>query len=261
VQNPLAVRLVRALNFVGRYAAALGVTVFTLTLGVASSRRRDFIRELARTGGYRGWPRPRLPEVSVADVTRADTPVTLPVAEGADGNVSLLELLVLSRMARERRPRAVFEIGTFNGRTTLALAANAPDATVFTLDLPPDQSPVMPLSGGERAFVDKPAAGALLVGTAESARVRQVFGDSATFDFAPYQVDMVFVDGSHAYHYVLKDSINSLAMLREGRGLIAWHDYGVWEGVTRALNHLRDTDPRFARLKHIRGTTLAVLET
>lgn len=91
-------------------------------------------------------------------------------------------------------------------------------------------------------------------------RVKQLFGDSADFDFSPYEVDFVFVDGSHAYEYVMSDSRRALAMLRNGRGLVLWHDYGEWEGVTRALNELHERDVAFAGLRHVDGTTLAMLE-
>ena len=49
-------------------------------------------------------------------------------------------------------------------------------------------------------------------------------------------------------------------MLMPGRSIVFWHDYGEWEGVTRALNELRAVDSRFSGLRHVRGTTLAFLE-
>jgi hypothetical protein len=49
-------------------------------------------------------------------------------------------------------------------------------------------------------------------------------------------------------------------MARPGRGIIFWHDYSLWDGVTRALNELYQSDDRFRGLKWIEGTTLAMLE-
>ena len=69
----------------------------------------------------------------------------------------------------------------------------------------------------------------------------------------------MFVDGSHAYEYVLSDSERALALLQGGAGTIVWHDYGEWTGVTRALDKLATTDARFADLRAIEGTTLAIL--
>jgi len=42
-------------------------------------------------------------------------------------------------------------------------------------------------------------------------------------------------------------------LLRKG-GVIIWHDYGIWEGVTRALEELWKSD--HYDLRNIRGTSL-----
>ena len=68
----------------------------------------------------------------------------------------------------------------------------------------------------------------------------------------------VFVDGSHAYEYVLSDSERGLSLLR-GPGTVVWHDYGEWVGVTKALDELSTRDSRFAALQRIENTTLAIL--
>jgi hypothetical protein len=92
-------------------------------------------------------------------------------------------------------------------------------------------------------------------------RITQLYGDSGTFAFEPYydSVDLVFVDASHAYEYVVNDSLHALRMLRGGRGTIVWHDYSRWDGVTGALNDLRERHKSFAGLEWIEGTTLALL--
>jgi predicted O-methyltransferase YrrM len=250
---------VRGLRFAARWAAAASAAVLALTVGVASRRHRRLVATLARHIGYDDHPARMLPRIRVEAVTSNDTQVVLPDPLGIEGNISLLELLVLSRLVQERAPRTIFEIGTFDGRTTLALAANAPGETaVYTLDLPASQPPALALDPAERALVDKPASGTRVRGPA-GAKVRQLYGDTATFDFTPYACDLIFVDASHAYDYVLNDSRKALTMLRSGRGVIVWHDYGEWEGVTRALNEL-SREAAFEGLRHVEGTTLAVLE-
>ncbi|HEV2292522.1 MAG TPA: class I SAM-dependent methyltransferase [Tepidisphaeraceae bacterium] len=211
---------------------------------------------LAITDGIK----PNLPVVEIERITSDGTPITLLELEQRHGNVTLLELIVLSRLVRERAPRSLFEIGTFDGRTTLNLAANAPDdAVVHTLDLPPNRPTAYALSPADYQFVNKPASGARITAGACAERVRQLYGDSATFDFTPYKADFVFVDGSHAYEYVLSDSMRALALIGEGPAVIAWHDYGVWDGVTRGLEELASTDPRFQNLQWVRGTSLVVM--
>ena len=39
-------------------------------------------------------------------------------------------------------------------------------------------------------------------------------------------------------------------------GTIIWHDYGVWEGVTKALDEIEAT--QHLGLRHIRGTSLVI---
>jgi predicted O-methyltransferase YrrM len=247
-------------RFAKRYVTAAAGALYAFTLGVGDAKNRRLIQELATQFGHREGDAPRLPKVSIADLTSAATLVTLPEPIAADGNVTLLELLVLSRLVRERRPRALFEIGTFDGRTTLALTMNAPDnAAVCTLDLPPKTPTNHSIERAERAFVDKPQSGARFLGTDAAAKIRQLYGDSATFDFSQHAADFVFVDGSHAYEYVLNDSERALSLLKNRPGTVVWHDYGAWVGVTRALDKLAATDARFAGLQSIEHTTLAIL--
>jgi hypothetical protein len=174
----------------------------------------------------------------------------------------LAELGVLAQAAAAvPADRIVVEIGTFDGRTTLNLAVNAPQTCrVITLDLPPQDSAAYALAPGERQYVDKPAPGvrfraATLPWSAAAQRITQVLGDSATFDWSPYcgQAGLVFVDGSHAYDYVQKDSQTAFDLIGEG-GMVLWHDYGRWEGVTRALDEL-EAERRLG-LRHVRGTSL-----
>jgi hypothetical protein len=252
----------RIVRFLARYARAAAGAAWAFTGGLAQPRHRDLVRRIAIHFGHDDMPPRRLPGVAVAAVTRDDTEVVLPEPMAADGNVSLLELLVLARLVRERRPASLLEIGTFDGRTTLALASNAPaDARVWTLDLPPTQASQHALAPGERQYVDKPRSGARLAGREAARKVEQLFGDSATFDFAPYRAQFVFVDGSHAYEYVLNDSERAMQVTAGAPATIVWHDYGAWEGVTRALNELRERDPRFGGLQWVEGTTLAVLSS
>ncbi len=208
-----------------------------------------------------------LPHVSWTELVPLDTRIAPRELTHANGNISNFELEVITRLVAFHQPRILFEIGTFDGRTALNMAAHAaPDARVFTLDLPPQQDAALPLEVGDRLFIDKPRSGARFVGSDMEPRITQLYGDSGTFDFGPWakKADFIFVDGSHSYEYVLSDSLRAFEMAAPG-AVILWHDYvpegpTPWPGVTRALHEMAARDSRFAGLRCISRTTIAHLQ-
>jgi hypothetical protein len=213
-------------------------------------------------GVTRGQPT-RLPQVGWRDLFPA-RPIVLAQPQKNQGDVNLAELSVLATAAAAITAGSeIIEIGTFDGRTTLNLAANSsPHISVFTLDLPADMAPKFDLAPGERAFVEKPRSGRHFVEPTpawESAarRITQLLGDSASFDWSAHhgRAGLVFVDGSHAHDYVLADTDTALRLIAQ-KGVVIWHDYGVWEGVTRALEEIEAS--RHLGLRHVRGTSLVV---
>jgi hypothetical protein len=50
-----------------------------------------------------------------------------------------------------------------------------------------------------------------------------------------------------------------MQLLRDGKGIILWHDYTTWPGVRKAINELHATDPRFADVRFIEQTSFAYL--
>src|SRR3989344_4395827 len=49
---------------------------------------------------------------------------------------SRLECEVMAKLCKLQKPKKIFEIGTFEGGTTLIMAMNSPEAEIYTLDLP-----------------------------------------------------------------------------------------------------------------------------
>lgn len=178
-----------------------------------------------------------------------------------NGNVRISELGILSLLAKQCPDHTnLFEIGTFDGRTTLNLAINSPDqCRVITLDLPCDTDTKFDVDAGEIHFIDKPESGArykqTVIHSNACRKITQQYGDSASFDFSSYQgqCSLIFVDGSHAYDYAMSDTTQARNMVRPG-GIIIWHDYGIWKGVTKALEEIEAAEK--IGLKHIDGTSL-----
>ncbi len=259
--------LARAFSFLRPYFFALGSAIGLFSVGWTTWRGRALIVEFCRLAGYRYGSRAAvsLPEIPAERLVPDGTPVRLAALDGVDGNVTERELAIIAQLVSRARPAQIFEIGTFDGRTTLNLAINSPESGIDTLDLPASDSArsVAALDRHEIKYADKPRSGARYIGTEAERRINQLYGDSGTFDFSTWygKVDLVFIDGSHAYPYVINDSLHAIRMLREQNGVIIWHDYGQWDGVTLALNDLKRSHPAFRDLVRVRGTTLAVLQT
>jgi predicted O-methyltransferase YrrM len=179
--------------------------------------------------------------------------------EKRNGNIRPSELAVLCHFAAGCRPgRALFEIGTFDGRTTLNLAANSPQNNpVYTLDLPPDADAQTKssLDSGEVHLTKAASRPRRFENSPYARNITQLWGDSTKFDFTPYhgKCGLVFVDGSHAYDNVISDSRAALEMVAPG-GVVVWHDYGIWQGATKALEEMEDRQQ--LGLQAIRGTSL-----
>ena len=181
-----------------------------------------------------------------------------------DGNMPHLDLLAVNSLVAYHQPEAIFEIGTFDGRTALNMAANShPGGVVCTLDLPRAgiDSTALPIDAFDRAYVDKKSSGDRIAGHDCASKITQLSGDSAIFDFSPYfgKMQFVLVDGAHTYEYAMNDSAIARNLIGENKGIILWHDYGNCEGVTRALNQLYTNAEFWRGIRWIKGTNLACL--
>ncbi len=150
-------------------------------------------------------------------------------------------------------PNVLLEIGTGRGHTTALMARNAPQATVYTVNIPPEEI----AAGG--AFVTG-APGREEIGSFYRemglANVRQIFANTARWapDFGP--IDVAFIDGCHDADFVFHDTVKALDRCRPG-SLILWHDFSprhaavypwiaaVCDGVERLYRKRRLRGPIF----------------
>ena len=182
------------------------------------------------------------------------------------GNIRPMEAQVLGALVQILQPKAIFEIGTYNGFSTLHLAKNSPpNSRVYTLDLSPNVDGNKDSSDLKHDL--REAHGDIKTMKANSTRwfhqdecrkkIVELFGDSRHFDFSPYDqnVDLVFIDANHSYSYVKSDTENALKMLSPG-GVILWHDYDfIHPGIFSYLNELAQQ----RKIYYIERTRFALL--
>ena len=243
-------RLTRELWRYARYRRALWHELEARQGGVTPIESVSLLEALKRVHSY------RFPE--------RDWPTTPTYSLKAGDDLEDREMLFLAMLCLTVQPKAIFEIGTYEGRTANVMALHTDEACrICTLDLPPEQAGQTKwavgdydrkLQGKEGTQLAKRLGS--LPDPEDNARIQQLFGDSANFDYGPYreQMDLVFVDGAHSFDYVMSDTAKALTMIAE-RGIILLHDYQSNEDVTLAATVLRKSH----EVIHLSEMTFAIL--
>ncbi len=250
------------------YLKGLLYTLYVYTIGISKKKNRELIALFVKEYDNGNKVKQVVPTLTQIGFDEYIFNKNLQIVEEnfAMGNVSFFELNILSLFAKIYHPKKIFEIGTFDGRTTLNMSLNSDEDTlIYTLDLPQEKigATQLEVDQNDIKYIDKTESGMRFKNKEAGKKITQLFGDSASFDYSPYNgtIDMVFVDGSHAYDYVVNDTEVALKLLsNKGGGLIVWHDYDSWDGVTKFLNELSQTDPRFKNIRWIKGATIAFIE-
>ena len=205
-----------------------------------------------------------LPVVSLEEIAPISTEFKVSRPPDWGGSMTITEISSLCHLVAARRPRKVFEIGSFRGLTTLNIALNADEAEIHTLDLPPDFDPADTKFENNDTSIITARGFYYYEGREEAARIRQHYGDTATFDYEEVGcgVDFCLIDAAHSYEYVRNDTAKALRLMTND-SLMLWHDYGrndflaapedAW-GVTRFLHQIAD-----AGVSILQGTSFGIL--
>ena len=136
------------------------------------------------------------------------------------------------------RPHVV-EIGTWVGATAIAMesAGAASILCVDTFEGSSDANDQTSQSGKSRDEIY-----ALFVDNVGYRLGRTIFADvgksaEVAEDYLHSEFDLVFIDADHRYEAVKADLAAWVPKVRTG-GIVACHDYGLWPGVTRAVDEL-----------------------
>src|ERR1700722_7585722 len=167
---------------------------------------------------------------------------------------------LLATIVSALNPKKIFETGTFRGVGTLTMALNAPEADIYTLDLPEQytDAEVETLSKGDREWVrlSRTSTGFAFLGHAAATRIHQLRGNSLTFTppNCLANTQLCFIDGGHSYECIKADTETALKIISPN-GVILWDDYAWFvDGVSKYLTELRNSLP----LHRIAGSQLVI---
>lgn len=132
------------------------------------------------------------------------------------------DYFALQHLLRRLQPKKVFEVGTHLGNGINTIKTALPEAEVWSLDLP-----------YELRFRGIEYPGQELVGRDAKFPYTQLYGDSTTFNFAPYASDVYWVDGGHYYANTFAET---QAILLLQPMAIIYHDMNEGECLVGVLD-------------------------
>jgi len=201
-----------------------------------------------------------IPTIELGEILGDRRPrITLSVTSYEDGMLPTEQLVALLAILVAEQPSEVLEIGTFMGHTTRHMAEALASAVIHTVDLPEAYTPAhegsVSLPKDDFHLIQRRIVGREFKSLPVADRIRQHFGDTATWDFSQAgRPTFFFIDGSHTYEYAKHDS-EQCYQLCGGRGVFLWHDCdSVHPGVERLISEWRSLG---RDVRRISGTPIA----
>jgi len=214
--------------------------------GACLEGAREALGATPGSGGGRlvGMPIWNVPTTAVQRLLGCSLPAPmLPERSASEWGVSPTpeEYVVLATLLRASNPKNVFEFGTAIGGSTRVLALNAPQATVYTLDLEEPRTDQKVASEAHLSVLGSNSRGALAQGLPNVVFLR---GDSRKYDFSGVPpCDFIFIDGGHDDETLHADTESAFRLLNPANpsAVIAWHDCSNWallnvNAYTKALS-------------------------
>jgi predicted O-methyltransferase YrrM len=163
------------------------------------------------------------------------------------------DLCLIRGLCKSMPDCSYFEIGTCRGESVVNVADVCNEC--YTLDLDP------------KLIADKTEADLIGFFSKGNTKIKQLYGNSLTFDYAGLnkKFDVVFIDGDHHYESVKSDTANVFKHLLNQDSIVIWHDYG-FDPVTprhEVMAAIMDGMPTELRknLYHVSNTMCAIYTT
>ncbi|MFX0125403.1 MAG: class I SAM-dependent methyltransferase, partial [Candidatus Hodarchaeota archaeon] len=122
-------------------------------------------------------------------------------------------------------PSVCLDIGTGLGYSAALMAANAPNAKVFTINIPPDE--IIAGKGGRnitKAF-DLEQIGSYYR-ERKLKNIIQILANTAHWTPDIGKIDVAFIDGCHDTYFVYNDTLKVMDHMDAG-SFILWHDFNL----------------------------------
>lgn len=142
----------------------------------------------------------------------------------------------LATVTKNAKPLTVLEIGTSDGMGTVLLAANAPGAKIYTVNISPEE--ILAGKGGNFTTIalEKEKIGKTFRDrNIES--IIQIYANTATWNPDLDSIDVAFIDGCHDTEFVYNDTKKVLPLMKKG-GFILWHDFDI--GLAKKYSWIND---------------------
>jgi len=170
----------------------------------------------------------------------------------------------LGTVVRNCEPKVCLEIGTAFGHSTALMAENAPNAKIYTVNIPPEE--IKSGEGGKRTTfaLERNQIGSYYRERGLS-NVVQIFANTAHWepDFGP--IDVAFIDGCHDSDFVFNDTRKIVKHMQKG-SFVIWHDFNLdlvkkydWiESVCQGVERLFTRRIISGRILHVRDSWMGV---
>ena len=129
----------------------------------------------------------------------------------------------IGTVVRNVNPGVCLDVGTGLGHSAALMAVNAPEAQVYTVNIPPEEA----LSGkGGKAITDAPDVEKIGSYYRERnlANITQILANTARWEPNIGIIDVTFIDGCHDSEFVYNDTRKILKYMKPG-GFVLWHDF------------------------------------